>query len=280
MKIAEIAHKFYGLSLVSSDNLRFNAISRCLLFLAIHQRSIMAWRSHGKDNADLVKNLKLNGIIRSQSVEDAMLQVDRGKYSKNNPYMDAPQSIGFGVTISAPHMHAHALELLKDHLVEGKKALDVGSGSGYLTVCMALMVGSTGKAIGIDHIADLVEFSRENVRKDKPELLTSGRVTLIEGDGRQGYAEEAPFDAIHVGAAAPSLPQELVNQLKPGGRMIIPVGPEGGNQQLEQIDKDANGTVTRTSLMGVVYVPLTDKDSQWPGAAKLCDSSLGTSHSF
>lgn len=73
-----------------------------------------------------------------------MLAVDRGNYSKNNPYMDAPQGIGYGVTISAPHMHAHALELLKDQLTEGERALDVGSGSGYLTACMALMVGETG----------------------------------------------------------------------------------------------------------------------------------------
>lgn len=108
-----------------------------------------------------------------------MQLTDRGKYCRNNPYNDAPQGIGFGVTISAPHMHAHALELLKDHLQKGEKALDVGSGSGYLTVCMALMVGDTGQAIGIDHIPELVEFAENNVKNDKPELLTSGRVKFI-----------------------------------------------------------------------------------------------------
>lgn len=85
-----------------------------------------------------------NGIIRSESVENAMMSVDRGNYVKINPYMDAPQGIGFNVTISAPHMHAHALELLKDRLVNGERALDVGSGSGYLTACMAIMVGDNG----------------------------------------------------------------------------------------------------------------------------------------
>lgn len=73
-----------------------------------------------------------------------MLSVDRGHYSKSNPYMDSPQGIGFGVTISAPHMHAHALELLKDQLTTGTRALDVGSGSGYLTACMAVMLGPKG----------------------------------------------------------------------------------------------------------------------------------------
>lgn len=69
-----------------------------------------------------------------------MLAVDRKFFASYEPYSDTPQSIGYGVTISAPHMHAYALEILKDHLKEGSKALDVGSGSGYLTACMAIMV--------------------------------------------------------------------------------------------------------------------------------------------
>ena len=88
----------------------------------------MEWRSHGQDNNDLVSQLKRNKIIKTQRVEDAMRKVDRGNYCEFAPYMDSPQSIGYGVTISAPHMHGHALEMLKDHLFEGAKALDVGSG--------------------------------------------------------------------------------------------------------------------------------------------------------
>lgn len=93
-----------------------------------------------------------NGIIRSEIVEKAMLEVDRGNYSPVSPYMDAPQGIGYGVTISAPHMHAHALELLKDHLVPGERALDVGSGSGYLTACMAIMLGENGSVIKVNQL--------------------------------------------------------------------------------------------------------------------------------
>ncbi|GFG39839.1 hypothetical protein Cfor_08819 [Coptotermes formosanus] len=171
----------------------------------------MAWRSHGRDNSDMVRNLRANGIIRSQIVEDVMLQVDRGKYAKFNPYMDAPQGIGYGVTISAPHMHAHALELLKDHLKEGERALDVGSGSGYLTVCMALMVGETGMAVGIDHIPELVDFSRSNVQRDKPTLLESNRLKLIGHFHGNGYSQKqiccTPYQPVR--ATRPSERQTL-----------------------------------------------------------------------
>lgn len=94
----------------------------------------MEWRSYGRDNDDLISQLKNYGIIKSEEVEKAMRNVDRGNYCSRTPYQDSPQPIGFGVTISAPHMHAHALEILKNNIKEGSKVLDVGSG-GWLLYC-------------------------------------------------------------------------------------------------------------------------------------------------
>jgi len=215
-----------------------------------------SWLAKGSSNRDLIDQLKEYDLIESPSVEQAMRETDRGLYSKSQreAYMDCPHSIGHGATISAPHMHAKALDMLRDHLKEGNKVLDVGSGSGYLSACLARMVGKSGKVVGIDIIPELVDWSIQNMNRDDPNFIKSGRVQLKLGDGWEGDPQNGPYDAIHVGAAAESLPQKLVDQLKPGGRMVIPVGKH--NQWFWLVDKDKAGKVTQEKLFGVQYVPL------------------------
>lgn len=173
----------------------------------------------------------------------------------NKAYNDAPQVIGYRATISAPHMHSYCLSLLADHAKPGASVLDVGSGSGYLTAVFGLMVGETGRVVGVEHIPELVERSIAAIKKTPAgSLMDHGKIVVRVADGKLGNAEGAPYDCIHVGAAAAELPEALVQQLKPGGRMVIPVGTD--NQNLVIIDKLPDGTVEKTRKMVVRYVPL------------------------
>ena len=143
--------------------------------------------------------------------------------------------------------------------------LDVGSGSGYLTACMARLVHPGGKAIGIEHIQELVDKSIVNLNKNNKDLFDEGILEIQKGDGRQGYAAEGPYDAIHVGAAAPDTPHELIRQLKVGGRLVSPVGGSH-SQEMITYDKKADGTYLEERHMGVLYVPLTDENKQYKSA--------------
>ncbi|KAF8499501.1 protein-L-isoaspartate O-methyltransferase [Gautieria morchelliformis] len=228
----------------------------------------MAWRSSGTSNEELVENLRRNGLLTSARVATAMKQVDRANYvlEKAYAYHDSPQSISYGATISAPHMHAHAAENLLPFLDPGSKVLDIGSGSGYTCAVFHHLVSplseeKKGKVVGIDHIPELVDWSIQNLRKDGlSSALDAGNIQMVAGDGRQGYPPGGPYDAIHVGAAAPTLPQALVDQLACPGRLFIPVGVY--SQDIIQVDKAEDGSVTRKKLFAVQYVPLTDKEKQ------------------
>lgn len=202
------------------------------------------------------------GIIQSDAVRDVMLQVDRGDYCCGDAYVDMPQPLGYNATISAPHMHAYSLEKALPHLrAPGeRRVLDVGSGSGYLTACFAYLAGTHGKVVGIEHIDELVQSSETNTRKNHGDLLDSGRVRFVLGDGREGHAEGAPYDVIHVGAASGEIPARLVEQLKPGGLMIVPIGEF--LQNIHLVRKTPEGRMESETALAVRYVPLTDRRSQ------------------
>ena len=218
---------------------------------------------------ELCDSLKKKRYIKTQKVYDSMIKVDRVDFSPRNPYMDSPQPINYNVTISAPHMHAYCLELLKDHLKKGGKSLDVGFGSGYLTVAMSKMMEDKGTSVGIEHIKELCDYAKENINKNNKELLDNKKVILICGDGRKGCPEYGPYDCIHVGAAASEMPQELINQLANGGRLVIPVGEPGGDQYIYVIDKDNQGKITQRKELCVSYVPLTSVDKQLKGYSNI-----------
>ncbi|KAB2609236.1 protein-L-isoaspartate O-methyltransferase 1-like [Pyrus ussuriensis x Pyrus communis] len=218
-------------------------------------------------NKGMVDHLKSYGVIKSKRVAEVMETIDRALFvpSGNPPYVDSPLSIGYNATISAPHMHAMCLQLLQENLQAGMRALDVGSGTGYLTACFGLMVGPQGRAVGVEHIPELVSSSITNIEKSAAgKLLKEGSLSVHLGDGRQGWPEFAPYDAIHVGAAAPEIPQPLIDQLRPGGRMVIPVG--NIFQDLKVVDKGLDGSISVRTETSVRYVPLTSRDAQLRGS--------------
>ncbi|KAI3653741.1 hypothetical protein MP228_001688 [Amoeboaphelidium protococcarum] len=225
----------------------------------------MAWYCSAASNSKLVENLVKVGVVRDERVVQAMKQTDRAFYAPHLPYQDSPQYIGHGATISAPHMHAHALQAVSEYLRrENCNVLDVGSGSGYLSACFARVIGPTGHVVGIDHVPSLVDQSIENVRRDDATLIESGRLQLIAGDGRKGYPQGGPYDVIHVGAACQdenSL-QNLQNQLKQPGVLFVPVEDKTGDQTVILYEKKADAVMTKRPLFAVRYVPLTSLRKQ------------------
>ncbi len=117
-------------------------------------------------------------------------------------------------------MHASAAESLLPFLYPGARVLDVGSGSGYLTHVLSNLVGPNGRVIGVDHIQGLVDLATNNMSRsaEGKEMLRTGQVALVKADGRKGWKEGAPYDAIHVGAAALEAHASLLEQLKAPGR--------------------------------------------------------------
>jgi protein-L-isoaspartate(D-aspartate) O-methyltransferase len=213
-------------------------------------------------NKRLLTELIIEGYITSEKVTNVMLEVDRQNFAPRNYYANRPQYLGYNVTISAPHMHAFALEYLSNYCVKGAKILDVGSGSGYLTVALSKMTNDTGTVIGIEHIHELYELGLKNVKKKHSELIDNKKIIFVEGDGRKGCKEYGPYKAIHVGAASEQVPRALIDQLDYNGRIFIPVGKKGETQEIYLVDKDFMGKVTYRSILSVCYGMLTDIATQ------------------
>ena len=232
-------------------------------------------------NDELVQSLNESVISDVSDVtKDVMKQVNRRNFSGDWSHylIDKPQRILKEMvtnsldkttlenqTISAPTMHANAIEYLKNSLRKGAKVLDVGSGSGYLTVCFAKMVHDKriplsnegqGKVIGIDVHPELIEYSQKILDENYP--LEKPIVTFQVGSAYDFYEDhlEEYFDAINVGATALELPLNLVRLLKKGGQMVIPLKRFDGSEIFTLVEKDMNGNVIKKELMNVVYVPL------------------------
>ncbi len=208
----------------------------------------------------LVEELVSLGFVRSSKVVRALLRVPRHLFVPPHlvdvAYDDRPLPIGHGQTISAPSVVARMTELLNPDV--GHRVLEVGTGSGYQAAVIAEIVApsdapreSWGHVWSVERVPELAEQARRN-------LDAAGygdRVTVVVGDGSRGLPEAAPFDRIIVTAAAPRVPEPLLEQLAPGGRLVAPVGSRY-SQVLVVVDKLDDGRIVQRSDIEVLFVPL------------------------
>jgi len=194
--------------------------------------------------------------IRDERVLQAIAQLSRETFVPEDLRRaaddDRPLPIGHGQTISQPFVVAYMTERLR--LAGTERVLEVGTGSGYQTALLALLAE---EVFSVEIIPELAERARELLVG----RLGLSNVRLRTGDGSRGWPEEAPFDRVIVTAAAERVPAALLEQLAPGGRMVLPVGAAPGAQVLRQIDRASGGGMAETDLLAVRFVPLTHGDA-------------------
>jgi len=201
----------------------------------------------------LVENLEREGIIKSEKVKRAFLRVPRYKFVleryKEYAHVDEPLPIPAGQTISAPHMVAIMLELAE--LKEGMNVLEVGTGSGWNAALIYELVRQD--VYTIERIPELAEFAKRNLER----AGYKNKVHVIVGDGTKGFPPKAPYDRIIVTAGAPKVPEPLIEQLKVGGKILIPVGSYHLWQELLEVIKiSEDNKVKIKNHGGVAFVPL------------------------
>jgi protein-L-isoaspartate(D-aspartate) O-methyltransferase len=190
--------------------------------------------------------------VRDPRVLDALRRVPRhlftpeGTEARADAYGDRAHAIGEGQTISQPYIVALMSEALV--LTGTEKVLEIGAGSGYQTAVLSLLAR---EVVAVERIEPLARRAGRAL-----DAFGAKNVRLYVGDGSRGFPDEAPYDAVLVAAVAPSVPPALVDQLAPGGRLVLPVGPESAPQRLLLLTKATDNSVATHDLGEVAFVPL------------------------
>ena len=227
-----------------------------LLVLAMAMPADGASADYADRRAALIDEVRAQGLADGppgfdKAVLQALLRVERHEFvpasQRASAYRNHPLPIGHGQTISQPYIVALMTDLLEAEADD--VVLEVGTGSGYQAAVLAKLVE---RVYSIEIVEPLAIEVKERLSR-----LGHENVTTRLGDGYYGWAEHAPFDAIIVTAAASHVPPPLIEQLKPGGRMVIPVGGPFQVQYLLLIEKDAAGEIRSRQVTAVRFVPLT-----------------------
>lgn len=199
------------------------------------------------------RQLKSRGITEPH-ILNAFLEVPREAFVSPGyshlAYGDHPLPIDAGQTISQPYIVALMIEAAG--IKAGDKVLEVGAGSGYAAAVIGRI---SAQVVAIERQHDLVETARKRL-----ERLGYGNVTIVEGDGTMGCAEEAPFNAILAAASGSHVPQPWIDQLEEGGCIVMPIGQPGWVQELIKVTKGPGGRLVRENLGGVRFVPLVGEE--------------------
>lgn len=199
----------------------------------------------------LVNDLMTKGYLKSDLIIDAFSEVSRTEFLppelEGEADHDVALPIGYGQTISQPLTVAVMLELLDPQ--RDQRILDVGSGSGWTTALLAYIVGNHGKVVGLERIEQLKKFGETNA--DKFGYVKKGIAEFYAADGSIGFPPGAPFDRILVSAATDEIPQALKDQLKVGGKMVIPV-----RNTIMYLEKRSENDFYKEEYPGFVFVPL------------------------
>jgi len=199
------------------------------------------------------RQIESRGVTHPVILE-AFRQVPREEFVDDEhrqwAYDDSPLPIEAGQTISQPYIVALMIEAAA--IGPGDKVLEVGAGSGYAAAVISRIAE---RVIAIERHGELVQIARQRMAR-----LGYDNVRILQGDGTRGCPDEAPFDAILAAASGSHVPQPLVDQLAPGGRLVMPVGDPGGVQELVKVTKRPDGTMRQDNLGGVRFVPLIGEE--------------------